>query len=75
MNTNLIRNPRLPCTSLPEMDLNKWRTNDKHCMIGGQMILLGRYGRLSPCVNCLCSVEGVRFFNSKVYNNIHITIF
>nr|XP_046911836.1 uncharacterized protein LOC124492873 isoform X1 [Dermatophagoides farinae]XP_046911838.1 uncharacterized protein LOC124492873 isoform X1 [Dermatophagoides farinae] len=55
---DLFLNPRLPCTSLPEMDLNKWRTNDKHCMIGGQMILLGRYGRLSPCVNCLCSVEG-----------------
>ena len=41
------------------MDLSKWKTNDKHCIIGGQMILLGQYGRLSPCMNCLCSAEGV----------------
>lgn len=62
------------------MDLSKWRDNDRSCMMeksgggdgkaaGGGVVVIaqGRSRRMSPCVNCVCTLEGVSALFFKIF--------
>lgn len=67
------RNPRISCKSLPQIDLTKWKDTGKSCSIKNKVISLGRHKRVSPCVNCVCTLEGVcPFGNQELYHNFAI---
>lgn len=53
-------NPRVPCGSMPQMDLTAWRETRHGCQIGGRNVALGESGFPTPCTSCVCTAEGVR---------------
>lgn len=55
-------NPRVPCRSLPAMDLTPWRDQDATCVVLGKTIALGASSLVSPCTSCTCTTEGVSKF-------------
>ncbi|XP_054715544.1 uncharacterized protein LOC129225022 [Uloborus diversus] len=65
-------NPRMPCKSLPSLDLNHWRDKPS-CELenddGRKMsILQGHSHRISPCVTCSCTKEGMICQSLKISN-------
>ncbi|KAJ4441125.1 hypothetical protein ANN_10975 [Periplaneta americana] len=52
-------NPRVPCHSLPHIDLTAWRETPQGCQIGGRSVAVGDSGFPTPCTSCICTVEGV----------------
>lgn len=59
----VFRNPRVPCHTMPQIDLNAWRENVvQGCQIGGRQVAVGQSAFPSPCTSCICTNEGVRFF-------------
>ena len=54
-------NPRVPCRSLPQLDLNPWRDQQttSSCTVLSKTIALGASSLVSPCTSCTCTVEGV----------------
>ena len=60
------RNPRIHCSALPQIDLTKWKDFDRSCMIKNKLIQVGHTRRISPCVNCVCTLEGVVCKSLKV---------
>lgn len=68
------RNPRVPCHTMPQIDLSAWRENVVvGCQIGGRQIGVGQSAFPSPCTSCICTNEGVSF-NSH-YQLIYILLF
>ena len=62
------RNPRVPCKSLPSVDLELWKERVS-CTVGATNIEVGKADRISPCVMCTCTKEGVtQSFNSILLN-------
>ena len=55
----LYRNPRVPCHSLPYLDLSHWREEVTQCRVNGLDIELGSSRKISPCTSCTCTKEGV----------------
>lgn len=60
------RNPRIACKSIEEMNLWKWRDTSKTCRVAGRTLSLGKHRRISPCMNCACTAEGVLCRSIKV---------
>ena len=54
-----FRNPRVPCHSMPQIDLSAWRENVQGCQIGNRHVRVGESAFPSPCTSCVCSTEGV----------------
>ena len=55
-------NPRVPCRSLPPLDLTPWREQESaNCVVLGKTIALGASSLVSPCTSCTCTAEGVSF--------------
>lgn len=54
------RNPRVPCRSLPDLDLSHWKEEVTQCRVNGLDIALGSSRKISPCTSCTCTKEGVR---------------
>ena len=54
-------NPRVPCHSLPYLDLSHWREKVTQCRVNGLDIELGSSKKISPCTSCTCTKEGVIF--------------
>lgn len=55
-------NPRVPCRSLPAINLNAWRENagqGHNCIIGDKQVTVGESAFPSPCTSCICTAEGV----------------
>lgn len=52
-------NPRVPCRSLPLMDLTPWKDQDTTCVVLGKNIAIGASSLVSPCTSCTCTAEGV----------------
>ena len=52
-------NPRVPCHSLPYLDLSHWREEVTQCRVNGLDIILGSSKKISPCTSCTCTKEGV----------------
>lgn len=63
----ITRNPRIACSSLPQMDLSKWKDGGKSCSVKGKAVSLGRHKRISPCVSCVCTLEGVMLMLKEIY--------
>uniref|UniRef100_A0A182RDN6 Oxidase/peroxidase n=1 Tax=Anopheles funestus TaxID=62324 RepID=A0A182RDN6_ANOFN len=52
-------NPRVPCSSMPQIDLSAWRENVvQGCQIGGKNVNVGESAFPSPCTSCICTNEG-----------------
>ncbi|XP_058122599.1 uncharacterized protein LOC131293497 [Anopheles ziemanni] len=52
-------NPRVPCSSMPQIDLSAWRENIvQGCQIGGKNVNVGESAFPSPCTSCICTNEG-----------------
>lgn len=57
--TNFL-NPRVPCQSLPHIDLNAWReSTGQGCIIGERQVAVGESAFPTPCTSCICTNEGV----------------
>ncbi|XP_055851679.1 uncharacterized protein LOC129915962 isoform X2 [Episyrphus balteatus] len=51
-------NPRVPCQSMPQIDLSAWRENVQGCQIGNRQVQVGESAFPSPCTSCVCSADG-----------------
>jgi len=60
-------NPRVPCKSLPSIDLELWKERVS-CTVGSTNIEIGKADRISPCVMCTCTREGPICQSLKVAN-------
>ncbi|GAB6023237.1 hypothetical protein CHUAL_008055 [Chamberlinius hualienensis] len=55
--TDSFLNPRVPCHSIPSIDLEAWKERVT-CSVGPLTINIGLAERVSPCVMCTCTREG-----------------
>ncbi|CAH1969751.1 unnamed protein product [Acanthoscelides obtectus] len=53
-------NPRVPCRSLPSINLNAWKeqSHGEGCIIGDKQVQVGASAFPSPCTSCVCTQEG-----------------
>ncbi|KAI1303198.1 Peroxidasin -like protein [Halotydeus destructor] len=65
-------NPRVPCKSLPAMDLSHWSDRGSRCTINGKLVDAGKAERISPCVTCVCTKEGAICNSIKVKNCLNL---
>lgn len=56
-----LRNPRVPCHSIPDIDLNAWKENNQGCNINGRQVAVGSTAVPTPCTSCVCTAQGVTF--------------
>lgn len=63
---NNFLNPRLPCHSLPSIDLNAWRETHQGCNIGGRSVAVGESSLPSPCTSCICTEEGAQCASLRI---------
>lgn len=68
-------NPRVPCRSLPPLDLTPWRDQDATCVVLGKTIALGASSLVSPCTSCTCTAEGVSFLFVEMMISFLIVLF
>ncbi|XP_043261638.1 uncharacterized protein LOC122402694 [Colletes gigas] len=59
-------NPRVPCSSMPQLDLSAWRETRHGCQIGGRNVALGESGFPTPCTSCVCTVEGTQCASLRI---------
>ncbi|XP_026317732.1 uncharacterized protein LOC113228591 [Hyposmocoma kahamanoa] len=60
-------NPRVPCSSLPQIDLSAWRESSAQgCLIAGRNVAVGDSAFPSPCTSCICSVEGAQCASLRI---------
>nr|CAD7425231.1 unnamed protein product [Timema monikensis] len=60
-------NPRVPCSSIPSLDLDLWKER-LSCTVGHTLIDVGSAERISPCVMCTCTTEGPICQSLKIGN-------
>ncbi|XP_052740356.1 heme peroxidase 2 isoform X1 [Bicyclus anynana] len=60
-------NPRVPCSSLPKIDLSAWReSSTQGCLIAARNVPLGESAFPSPCTSCICSTEGAQCASLRI---------
>lgn len=59
-------NPRVPCSSMPQLDLSAWRETRHGCQIGGRNVALGESGFPTPCTSCVCTAEGTQCASLRI---------
>ncbi|XP_063825039.1 heme peroxidase 2 [Ostrinia nubilalis] len=60
-------NPRVPCSSLPKIDLSAWRESSAQgCLIAGRSVSVGESAFPSPCTSCICTVEGAQCASLRI---------
>lgn len=59
-------NPRVPCSSMPQIDLSAWRENVQGCQIGNRHVRVGESAFPSPCTSCVCSNEGAQCASLRI---------
>ncbi|XP_037959455.1 myeloperoxidase-like [Teleopsis dalmanni] len=59
-------NPRVPCQSMPQIDLSAWRENVQGCQIGNRHVRVGESAFPSPCTSCVCSNEGAQCASLRI---------
>ncbi|XP_037820579.1 uncharacterized protein LOC119609748 [Lucilia sericata] len=59
-------NPRVPCHSMPQIDLSAWRENVQGCQIGNRHVRVGESAFPSPCTSCVCSTEGAQCASLRI---------
>ncbi|XP_035204868.1 uncharacterized protein LOC118179818 [Stegodyphus dumicola] len=61
----------MPCTNLPSLDLSHWKDKTScHLNTGdeGFTVAMGHSHRISPCVTCSCTKEGMICQSMKITN-------
>ena len=61
-------NERVPCRSLPQINLNLWKDEAHKCKVDGIDIPLGASRRISPCTSCTCTRENAQCQSLRVNN-------
>ncbi|CAB4055353.1 PXDN [Lepeophtheirus salmonis] len=61
-------NPRVPCRSVPDIDLSHWKEEVTNCRVNGLDITLGSSRKISPCTSCTCTKEGAQCQSLKINN-------
>jgi len=61
-------NERVPCRSLPAVNLNLWKDEAHKCKVDGIDIPLGASRRISPCTSCTCTRENAECQSLRVNN-------
>jgi len=64
-------NPRIPCNSVPSLNLDLWKERLK-CNVGSTQIDIGDAERISPCTMCTCTKEGPVCQSLKIENCFHL---
>ncbi|KAI8436026.1 hypothetical protein MSG28_004155 [Choristoneura fumiferana] len=60
-------NPRVPCASLPKVDLSAWRESSAQgCLIAGRNVAVGDSAFPSPCTSCICTTEGAQCASLRI---------
>ncbi|XP_059616310.1 uncharacterized protein LOC132261488 [Phlebotomus argentipes] len=60
-------NPRVPCHTMPQIDLSAWRENVvQGCQIGGRHVSVGESAFPSPCTSCICTSEGAQCASLRI---------
>ncbi|XP_022188065.2 peroxidase-like protein isoform X2 [Nilaparvata lugens] len=60
-------NPRVPCNSIPHVDLNAWREPaEQGCQIAGRTVPVGDSALPTPCTSCVCTSEGAQCASLRV---------
>ncbi|KAJ8730052.1 hypothetical protein PYW07_017090 [Mythimna separata] len=60
-------NPRVSCSSLPQLDLSAWRESSAQgCLIAGRSVAVGESAFPSPCTSCICTVEGAQCASLRI---------
>ncbi|XP_037051362.1 uncharacterized protein LOC119085170 [Bradysia coprophila] len=60
-------NPRVPCHTMPQIDLSAWRENVVvGCQIGGRQVGVGQSAFPSPCTSCICTNEGTQCASLRI---------
>lgn len=60
-------NPRVPCHSLPQIDLSAWReAASQGCVIADRHVAVGESAFPSPCTSCICTSEGAQCASLRV---------
>ncbi|XP_049868961.1 heme peroxidase 2 isoform X2 [Pectinophora gossypiella] len=60
-------NPRVPCSSLPQIDLSAWRESSAQgCLIAGRNVAVGDSAFPSPCTSCICTNEGAQCASLRI---------
>ncbi|KAG7302968.1 hypothetical protein JYU34_012963 [Plutella xylostella] len=60
-------NPRVPCSSLPKLDLSAWRESSAQgCLIAGRNVAVGDSAFPSPCTSCICTAEGAQCASLRI---------
>ncbi|XP_060802953.1 heme peroxidase 2 [Amyelois transitella] len=60
-------NPRVPCSSLPKLDLSAWRESSAQgCLIAGRSVAVGESAFPSPCTSCICTAEGAQCASLRI---------
>ncbi|XP_028027075.1 uncharacterized protein LOC114240650 [Bombyx mandarina] len=60
-------NPRVPCASLPKLDLSAWReSSTQGCLIAGRSVAVGESAFPSPCTSCICTIEGAQCASLRI---------
>ncbi|XP_054289704.1 uncharacterized protein LOC129004994 [Macrosteles quadrilineatus] len=66
---NDFLNPRVPCQSLPTIDVNAWRENAAQgCQIAGRTVPVGDTALPTPCTSCVCTAEGPQCASLRVHD-------
>lgn len=63
-----FRNPRVSCRDLPAINLELWKERVS-CSVGTTNIDIGGADRVSPCVMCTCTKEGVSLHSIIIYSS------
>jgi len=61
-------NERVPCRTLPELNLQLWKDEAHKCKVDGIDIPLGASRRISPCTSCTCTRENAECQSLRVNN-------
>ena len=61
-------NERVPCRSLPQINLQLWKDEAHKCKVDGIDIPLGASRRISPCTSCTCTRENAQCQSLRVNN-------
>ncbi|KAL0279058.1 UNVERIFIED_CONTAM: hypothetical protein PYX00_000696 [Menopon gallinae] len=59
-------NPRVPCQSIPDINLNAWKENKQGCHIHGHHISVGGTAVPTPCSSCACTAQGAQCASLRV---------
>lgn len=53
-------NPRVPCNSLPDIDLSAWKEQSgQGCVLRDRHLQIADTAFPSPCTSCICAEDGV----------------